>query len=253
LRGFSHRAEVASGDLLGLLDRVSKALEVMSGRVLEYGGVTGDFLGDAVLGFWGWPFPSEEAPLNACRAALAIRRAFAETAQSPGHVLSDFRVGIGIARGRAVAGKIGTSDRMSVTVFGPVVNLANRLETMTKQLRVPILLDEATAEVVRRRMSPADGRLRRLGRVLPYGLETPLNVAELLPPENERPDLTAELIAQYEQGVNAFIKGQWDEAYHKLHGMPPSDRAQDFLTLRITEHNRVAPPNWDGIVRLPEK
>ncbi len=253
LRGFSHRAEVGADDLLGLLDRVSKALEVMSGRVLEFGGVTGEFLGDAVLGFWGWPFPSDEAPLNACRAALAIRKAFAETAQSPGHALSDFRVGIGIARGPAVAGKIGTSDRVSVTVFGPVVNLASRLETMTKQLRVPILLDESTADVVRRRMAVTDGRIRKLGRVLPMGLETPLDVHELLPPLDERPDLTTEHLRQYEQGVEAFIAGHWDEAYHYLHGMPPSDRAQDFLTLRIAEHNRIAPANWDGVVRLPEK
>ena len=253
LRGFSHRAEEAADDLLGLLDRVSKALEVMSGRVLEYGGVTGDFLGDAVLGFWGWPFPSEDAPLNACRAALAIRKVFAETAETPGHALSDFRVGIGIARGRAVAGKIGTSDRVSVTVFGPVVNLASRLETMTKQLRVPILLDNSTAEIVRRRMSLEDGRVRKLGRVLPVGLETPLDVHELLPAEDERPDLTSEHIRQYEQGVEAFLAGQWEDAYHHLHRMPPSDRAQDFLTLRIAEHNRIAPPNWDGVVRLPEK
>ncbi|MBX3438625.1 MAG: adenylate/guanylate cyclase domain-containing protein [Planctomycetaceae bacterium] len=253
LRGFSHRAEVAGNDLLGLLDRVSKALEVMSGRVLEHGGVTGDFLGDAVLGFWGWPFASEDAPLNACRAALDILREFTETSRAPGHVLSDFRVGIGIARGRAVAGKIGTSDRVSVTVFGPVVNLASRLETMTKQLRVPILLDEATTEVVRRRMNPRDGRVRRLGRVLPYGLERPLDVHELLPPESERPDLTQAHIVQYERGVEAFIKGDWEEAHRQLHGMPSSDRAQDFLTLRIAEHNRVAPPRWDGVVQLPEK
>ena len=51
------------------------------------------------------------------------------------------------ATGRAVAGRIGPREQAKVTVFGPVVNLASRLETMTKQLRVPILVDEATAEL----------------------------------------------------------------------------------------------------------
>ena len=68
------------------------------------------------------------APLDACRAALAIRQAFEQIRQQPEHPLSDFRMGIGIAHGRAVAGKIGTSDQVKVTVFGPVVNLASRLE-----------------------------------------------------------------------------------------------------------------------------
>ena len=53
------------------------------------------------------------------------------------------------ASGRAVAGGIGTSDQVKVTVFGPVVNLASRLEGMTKLLHAPILLDEAAAEFVR--------------------------------------------------------------------------------------------------------
>ncbi len=253
LRGFSQRVEESADDLLGVLDRVSKALEVMTGRILEFGGVTGEFLGDAALGFWGWPFASEESVLKACQAALAIRRTFTATSASPRPPLGDFRVGIGIAHGRAVAGRIGTSDRITVTVFGPVVNLASRLETMTKQLRVPILLDEPTATILKRRMGPEMGRLRRLGRVLPFGLETPLTVTELLPPEAELSELTSSLIHQYEQGVDYFIAGAWEEAYRCLHAMPPSDRAQDFLTLRIAEHNRVAPPGWDGIIRLPEK
>ena len=64
-------------------------------------------------------------------------------------LLSGFRMGIGIATGRAVAGKIGTVDQVKVTVFGPVVNLASRLESMTKVLCVPILLDETTARPCR--------------------------------------------------------------------------------------------------------
>lgn len=253
LRGFSHRAEGASGDLHGLLNRVSRALEVMTQKILDHGGVTGDFLGDAALGFWGWPFASDEAPLNACRAALGIRRAFAETRKTPGHPLADFEMGIGIAHGRAVAGKIGTSDRVTVTVFGPVVNLASRLESMTKQLRVPILLDEATADIVRKRFPADEGRTRRLARVLPYGMENPLTVTELLPPLDDYPDLTNEHLSRYEQGVEHFIAGRWDQAYRCLHEMPSSDQAQDFLTLRIAQHGRTPPAGWKGIVELPKQ
>ena len=253
LRGFSQRSEEASGDLSGLLNRVSGALEIMTSSILKHGGVTGDFLGDASLGFWGWPFSSDEAPLNACRAALAIRRTFQKARETPSHPLNDFEMGIGIAHGRAVAGKIGTSDRVTVTVFGPVVNLASRLENMTKQLRVPILLDEATATLVRTRFSQDEGRTRRLGIVQPYGMETSLQVSELLPPLSEFPELTEEHIARYEQGVDAFTAGRWDEAYRCLHAMPPSDQAQDFLIPRIAQHNRKAPAGWNGIIQLPNK
>ncbi|MFO1094772.1 MAG: adenylate/guanylate cyclase domain-containing protein [Planctomycetaceae bacterium] len=253
LRGFSRKAEAAGDDLPGLLDRVGAALEIMTREILHRGGVTGDFLGDASLGFWGWPFSSEEAPLNACRAALAIRRTFAETAQRPGHPLENFSVGIGVARGRAMAGKIGTQDRVTVTVFGPVVNLASRLEGMTKLLNVPILLDEETAAIVRARLGDHEGRTRMLGKILPYGLERPLMVSELLPPVSEFPDLTNEHLRTYETGVEHFVAGRWEEAYRCLHAMPPSDRAQDFLTLRIAEANRTAPRDWDGVIRLPSK
>lgn len=253
LRGFSQRAETEAGDLIGLLERVSRALGVMTHHILENGGVTGDFQGDATLGFWGWPFPSPDAAVNACRAALGIRAAFAKAAQTKNHPLADFAMGIGIAHGRAVAGKIGTAEQVKVTVFGPVVNLGSRLESMTRQLRVPIVLDEATSRIVQPRLHNTEGRLRKLARVLPYGIETPVMVSELLPPIQDFPELTDAHIESYERGVDHFIAGNWDEAYRCLHAMPPSDRAQDFLMHQIVLHNRTAPENWDGIVRLPSK
>ena len=253
LRGFTQRVENEAGDLIGLLERVSRALGVMTHYILENGGVTGDFQGDATLGFWGWPFPSPDAAVHACRAALGIRAAFAKAAATRNHPLADFAMGIGIAHGRAVAGKIGTAEQVKVTVFGPVVNLANRLESMTRQLRVPILLDEATAAIVRPRLSSHEGRIRKLAKVLPFGLETPVQVSELLPPVSDFPELTDAHIQSYESGVDSFIAGHWDKAYHDLHAMPPSDRAQDFLMQQIVLNNRTAPANWDGIVRLPSK
>lgn len=253
LRGFSQRAETEAGDLIGLLERVSRALGVMTHHILENGGVTGDFQGDATLGFWGWPFHSPDAAVHACQAALGIRAAFAKAAATRNHPLADFAMGIGIAHGRAVAGKIGTAEQVKVTVFGPVVNLASRLESMTRQLRVPIVLDEATARIVGPRLQPTEGRLRRLARVLPYGMETPVVVSELLPPVSDYPELTDAHIESYEHGVDHFVEGNWDEAYRCLHAMPPGDRAQDFLMQQIVSHNRSAPENWDGTIRMPSK
>lgn len=253
LRGFSQRAEEAADDLPALLRRVSAALEVMSGEILNHGGITGDFLGDAVLGFWGWPFGSEDAPLKACRAALSIRQKFAEFHNSQDHELKDFRVGVGVAHGRAIAGKVETVGRLSVTVFGPIVNLASRLESMTKKLQVPILLDEPTSKLARSGLMQDEGRVRRLAKVQPYGMDTPLVVSELVPPYGSFSELTDEQLTTYEQGVDAFISGDWEKAYQSLHAVPASDRAQDFLLALITQHNRTPPVNWQGVIELPSK
>lgn len=253
LRGFSQRAESQENNLPGLLNRVSQALGVMTEQILRFGGVTGDFQGDAALGFWGWPFASENASLDACRAALGIRAAFEAEASVEGSPLAGFEMGIGIAYGRAVAGKIGTAEQVKVTVFGPVVNLASRLESMTTQLRVPILIDEPTAELIRAKLPRNEGRVRKLARVLPVGMERPVTVSELLPSESDYPLLTDEQISRYEEGVDHFIAGNWDAAWQCLHEMPAGDRAQDFLAMPIVQSSRRAPADWDGVLRLARK
>ena len=152
LRGFSKTSEQFSDDLLGLLNRVSQALGVTTHHIFQEDGVIGDFHGDAAMGFWGWPIKQENFVLRACSAALGIRRELEVSSKHPEHPLHKFRMGIGIATGKAVAGKIGTVDQVKVTAFGPVVNLAARLETMTKQLHAPILLDETTADFIKEKV-----------------------------------------------------------------------------------------------------
>ncbi len=245
LRGFSRESERYAGDLLGLLQRVSKALGVMTLHIREEGGVVGDFQGDAAMGFWGWPLPQRDAVKRTCRAALGIRKEFEATA--------GFHAGIGIATGRAVAGKIGTIDQVKVTVFGPVVNLASRLESMTKILRAPILLDETTARSVRRLVPRDIARVRRLAIVKPYGLDTPLEVSELLPPASQYPLLTDEHIDYYETALEKFLARQWAAAFELLHHIPAEDEVKDFLTVYIAEHNRRPPAHWDGVIPLESK
>ncbi len=253
LRGFSKHAEDQADNLTGLLERVSVALEVMTSQILRFGGVTGDFQGDAALGFWGWPIESEEAPLNACRAALAIREEFAKAHADPDHPLKDFETSIGIAHGRAVAGKIGTREQVKVTVFGPVVNLASRLEGMTRQLHVSILIDEKLDQLIRSSQEHFEGRVRRLLHVLPYGMENSLVVSELVPALKDLPQLSDKNLTDFESGLEKFIAGDWAEAWRFLHSMPAEDRAQDYLAMQITQHNRTAPADWDGVVSMKKK
>ena len=236
-----------------LLQRVSGALGLMTHEILGHGGVIGDFHGDAAMGFWGWPLDPGQAPLQACRAALRIRDAFVCASQHTGHPLADFRIGIGIASGLAVAGKIGTVDQVKVTVFGPVVNLASRFEDLTKTLRASILIDAATADSVRPVLSADEARLRRVARLRPPGLQTPVAVSELLPPVDSFPEMPDEGIVAYERALDALQAGDFEQAFTLLHHVPADDRVKDFLTVFIAQHGRAAPANWDGIIALPER
>jgi adenylate cyclase len=253
LRGFSRHSERHAGDLLELVNRVSKALGVMTHQIREQGGVVGDFQGDAAMGFWGWPLAQPDAVLRTCRAALAIRSEFDSAAKQPGSPLAGFHAGIGVATGRAVAGRIGTVDHVKITVFGPVVNLASRLEGMTKVLRAPVLLDQATTEAVRKQVPRDVARVRRLAVVRPYGLDTPLEVSELLPPAAQYPLLSDEHLATYEAALDAFLAGRWSAAYELLHRIPADDEVADFLTVFIAEHKRTPPTGWNGVIPLSSK
>jgi adenylate cyclase len=222
-------------------------------HILSEGGVVGDFHGDAAMGFWGWPLPQHDAAQRACRAALGIRGEFARAASRPGDPLTDFRIGVGVATGRAVAGKIGTTDQVKVSVFGPVVNLASRLEGMTKQLHAPILLDEATAEIVRAQLPGNVARTRRLALVRPYGMHAAIEVSELIPPEHEHQPLSDQHLRDYEGALDALRAGAWSKSLELLHRVPADDQAKDFLTVFIARHNRIPPTDWDGVITLDTK
>jgi adenylate cyclase len=252
LRGFSRRSEQSADDLMELLNRVSQALGIMTHHILDEGGVVGDFHGDAAMGFWGWPIPADDDVRRACRAALGIRAAF-ETAGHENDALAGFKAGIGIATGKAVAGGIGTVDQIKVTVFGPVVNLASRLEGLTRQLQADVLIDESTADWIRANVPTDVARLRRVARVRPFGITRAEDVHELLPPYDQHPILTDNDIAVYESAVTALVEGRWDEAFTALHQVPAVDRVKDFLTVYIAQHNRTPPTDWDGVIAMDRK
>ena len=253
VRGFSRKAEQAQHSLHELLGRVSKALGVMTRGIVRHEGVIADFQGDAALAFWGWPVPPEEGPVAACRAALYIHSEFLRATGDSENMLADFRVGIGVAHGRAIAGKIGSAEQAKVGVFGPVVNLGSRLEGLTKHFRASILLDETTAEYVRANLPESEGRCRRLARIKPYGMETELTVSELLPAFGGDCAVTNENIADYETALQAVIDGQWARALEILSELPVRDRAKDFLMILIAQYNYEPPAGWTGTISMTGK
>ncbi len=252
LRGFSRRVEQGGrGKLLQLLDNVSEALGVMTRSIFHHDGVVGDYQGDSALGFWGWPIDSEDGPLSACHAALMIQNEFRKARLEGTGPLADLRMGIGIAHGQALAGKIGTEQHAKVGAFGPVVERGFQLESLTKTLRASILLDENAAEFVRKHLTRQEGRCRRLGRVRFPGSEVPMDITELLPPADAEGGLSDENIAQFEAAVDALAAGDWIKTIKLLGQLPPEDRAKDFLLIYIALNDYEPPANWDGIITLP--
>ena len=212
----------------------------------------GDFQGDAAMGFWGWPLEGTSQVEQAARAALGIRRDFLRAAQTPGHPLHEFSCGIGIAHGAAVAGRLGTPDQFKVGVFGPVVNRASRLESMTKFFQVPILLDDGAAAKLDYHRTSHWARCRRLAKVLPYGMTQTVLVNQLLAPAVEPGAMAERDRRDYEAALDAFLAKRWDDARQLLHRLP-KDGPGAVLQACIDKHGGIPPTDWDGVIALEAK
>ena len=252
VRGFSRKAENLKDDLHKLLESVKAALSAMTGGILKFDGSIADFQGDAALGFWGWPTPLPDGPISACRAAFAIMQAFDLPPEEKG-LLEGFSCGVGIAHGRAIAGQIGTTQQAKIGVFGPIVNQGSRIEGLTRQFGVSVCIDEATANFVRRLMPPEEGRYRRLARVRPKGMNTPLLIHELLPPEKDASKVNNMEMLNYEAALDAVIAGKWNEAIERLNAVSDEDGPKQFLLAQMAKLNNTPPADWDGAFSLDAK
>jgi len=126
--------------LNGYFERVSEAITQHRGRV-------NTFLGDGVLAFFGALEPNPWQCDDAVHAALAIRESMADyRAELEREGLPPLKVGIGIHRDTGIAGLIGSRERREYTVIGRTVNLAARLQALTREHDVDILLTDAVRE-----------------------------------------------------------------------------------------------------------
>jgi adenylate cyclase len=253
LRGFSWRVDRDQHHLRAIFDRVNVALGVMTRSIHKFEGAISDFQGDAALAFWGWPYLLEDGPLPACRAALSMLKEFNEAYDGDDSTSDGFQVGIGIGHGPAIAGRMGAAEQVKVGVFGHVVNTTSRLEGMTKQFRVPIIMNDAATEFVRQHMSTDEARCRKLAMVRPLGVNTATMISELLPAADTRGTVSDADIAQHEEAVDAFIDGDWTKASDMFEGLAAGDRAMDYLLWYMASQNFEVPADWDGVLNLTSK
>jgi adenylate cyclase len=147
IRGFTSLSEQMEPALVvSLLNRYFAAV---SPPIREHGGFINKFGGDSLLAVFGAPVPTEDHEVRAVRAAMGVRAAlgaFNAREAAAGRMM--LRVGIGIHAGEMIAGSVGSPDRMEYTVIGDVVNVAARLQALTKDLGVDVLLSRAVFEKV---------------------------------------------------------------------------------------------------------
>lgn len=240
--------KAASSGLADLSAIVDASFRVMSESLFAENGVMADFQGESSLAFWGWPLPTNDGPLPACRAALSLKRA-----QFQSDVLAKTRLVCGIAHGPGLAGKIGPEDQCKMGVFGHVVNLGARLKGMARHLKSAILIDAATAKFVREQFSPSEGRCRKIGTFRPQGMDEAVTVHELLLPAGEASGISDQHLADFEGAVDLISCGEWEQATKLLHSLPADDACKHFLILMIAFYNYAPPPRWDGVFSLLSK
>jgi class 3 adenylate cyclase len=139
-----------------VVEFLNRVFGEMVGAVFEHGGTLDKFTGDGLMAVFGVPREVPDAPLHALRAALQMQARLRNVPRPDGEAL---KIGIGIAHGVVVAGNLGTAERMEYTCVGDTVNLAARLQEMTRDLGLEILANEAVADAgrghVRARRLPA--------------------------------------------------------------------------------------------------
>ncbi len=148
IRDFTKRTEESSAE--AIVDLLNNYLERMVSIVDRYDGTVDKYIGDALMVLFGAPLAKGDDPDRAVQAAFAMRDELARLNEEMKHAspqrFSPVRIGIGIHTGEVVAGSIGSANRLEYTVIGDAVNLASRIEGLTKQFKTDILISEATVK-----------------------------------------------------------------------------------------------------------
>ena len=263
IRGFTTISEnTQAQDLVNFLNTY---FSIMGNEILAEGGNIDKFIGDAIMAIFGAPKTLENSSASAVKAAIRMVYALSNVDTS---VITlpeaGFGIGIGVNCGECVVGNIGFQNKQDYTVIGDTVNLASRLEGVTKYYRQPIIVseniyNEAKDSFIFRK---ADN-VRVKGKDQPVGLYS-VYVAWQDDADEQTPKsliINKEALDQYNKGLKLYIMREWEMAkQYFTTAFSIEERAgrEDYLSTlylkRIEEFkSNPPPPDWDTAITMTDK
>ncbi|MFZ9931722.1 MAG: CHASE2 domain-containing protein [Chthoniobacterales bacterium] len=248
VRGFTALTERADPEIL--VAQLNEYLGEMVRIVFANSGTLDKFIGDAVMAVWGTVTTDGARGdcLRAARSALAMlgtveamRRRWKAEARA------DLRLGIGINFGPAVFGNIGSDEKMEPTVIGDAVNLASRLEGVTKKYGVPIVMSGAVADEVRGEIP-----LRTLDIVRVSGRSAPVEIYTV-PLDDNAQAVRPPWLDRHEEGWALYRAGRFAEAADCFADLSPGGEGGSMLERCRRWVAKPPGPDWEPVTNLESK
>jgi adenylate cyclase len=243
-------------DPAALIPQLNEYLSSMVSAVFKYEGTLDKFIGDAVMAVWGNVRSrgiAEDAKL-AARTALEMRRELRTLNQKwRAEGTPPLAIGIGINQGDAVIGNIGSQERMDPTVIGDAVNLASRLEALTRTYGVEVLVGPTASDLIRDEFI-----LRSVARVQVKGKTEPADVCALVAARSEEVDPEfMRWLESYEEGILAFRARDFERAkilFSRFLEFYPDDTLAKMYLERALEYEQQPPVEpWNAVEVFTKK
>ncbi|HUO92304.1 MAG TPA: adenylate/guanylate cyclase domain-containing protein [Rhizomicrobium sp.] len=246
IRNFTTMAEALSAR--ETVDMLNEIFTELVDAVSASDGVLDKFMGDAVMAVFGAPLSSGRDPANAVDCAIGMMTALGRLNQKRRERgQAELKLGIGISTGDVIAGTIGSPKRMDYTVIGDSVNLASRLQVLSKTYQASVIVCEETA------MAAGTGQvLRELDLIRVRGRKKPEKIFQLLSYHTDQTfPRMRELLAAYAQGRARLLARDWSgamAAFEQALRFNPADYPSQLM-LQRTRALAKAPPgdDWDGV------
>jgi len=231
---------------------INEYLTSMSLIIRNHRGTLDKYIGDAIMSFWGAPVSDAEHARQGVLAGLAMQiklREINDMVRSRGW--PEIRIGIGLNSGVMRVGDMGSKVRRAYTVMGDPVNLASRLEGLTREYKVGILVGESVKERVK------DIVFREIDSVKVKGKDEPVTIHEPVGMEGEVEKKVLDEIKLWHQTLRLYRAQDWDQAELQLLNlkrMNPHYGLYDIYTERIAGYRAHPPgPDWGGVTKFTTK